>query len=120
MSANFTWKSDEITPGLESLKTKTIAALGMYARTKAEVYKGKMKANRPWTDRTGMAKARLDANVTINPREITIVLSHGVDYGVWLELARSKRYAIIAPTINLEAPDYFLGMSNLFNKIKVL
>ena len=54
-----------------------------------------MKINAPWTDDTGAARASLTA--TPGHREITV--SHGVHYGIWLEVANSGRFQILAPAI---------------------
>jgi hypothetical protein len=92
----------------------------MYAATKASEIQAKMKTNRPWTDRTGMAKALLSAKVS-QPKEtvVRITLSHGVDYGIWLELAHGKNYAIIAPTIRDEGPRIVKDLNNLMLKLKL-
>lgn len=59
-----------------------------------------MKINRPWTDRTGNARAGLKAEVqNTNGDNVSIVLSHSVYYGVYLEYAMERRFAIINPTI---------------------
>lgn len=58
------------------------------------------KANAPWQDRTGAARAGLHATVEGN----AITLAHGVDYGLWLEIANQGKYAIIAPAIDYWGP----------------
>ena len=58
-----------------------------------------MKLNRPWTDRTGNARAGLRADVLTEGDNVAIVLSHSVYYGVYLEYAMEQRFAIINPTI---------------------
>lgn len=60
----------------------------------AEAY---MRANAPWTDRTTLARASLNAHVEGGGREISLVLAHGVDYGIYLETMQDGRYAIIGP-----------------------
>lgn len=66
-----------------------------------------MKAHRPWTDRTGAAKANLSAGVTESRMGYRqqIQLAHGVPYGVYLEYAMERRYAIIEPTMRIKGPD---------------
>ena len=82
--------------------------------------KAKMKMNRPWTDRTGMAKALLNAKVSQpSPTIVRITLAHGVDYGIWLELAHEKNYAIIAPTVREEGPRIVSDLDNLMSKLKL-
>lgn len=115
--AEIRWESS-LVPQIEKLDPKMKAALTMYARTKANEYEAYMKANRKWTDRTNEAKNQLNAKVISSKNEITIVLSHGVDYGIWLELANEENYSIIKPTINSVGPTYFKGLTNIMSKIK--
>jgi len=65
-----------------------------------------MKLNRPWTDRTGNARDGLRADVNYYGGDyVSIVLSHGVYYGVYLEYAMEKRFAIINPTLLSQGPN---------------
>ena len=59
---------------------------------------GDMKTHAPWTDRTGNARNGLFAGVMVGHDEFRLFLSHGVDYGVFLELAHGGNYAIVRPT----------------------
>lgn len=63
-----------------------------------------MKQNAPWTDQTGNARNGLAARAYSQGEEIGIVLSQGVDYGIYLETRFSGRYAIIQPTIDAMGP----------------
>ena len=66
----------------------------------AESLEAYMKLNRPWTDRTGNARAGLKAEVEgVGTDKPSIVLSHSVYYGVYLEYAMERRFAIINPTV---------------------
>ena len=108
---------------LKSFEEHMDAAIAVYANTQAERLIGYAKENRPWTDRTGAARQRLNAYVTDIPSEekrqgYRINLAHGVDYGVWLELAMEKRYAILFPTVELKGNEVIAGMKNLVRKIK--
>ena len=60
------------------------------------------KANAPWTDRTGAARAGLHATV----EGTNITLSHGVPHGLWLEIANGGRFAIIAQAIDVFGAKY--------------
>lgn len=53
----------------------------------------------PWTDRTANARQSLYTLVHPESGKVTIYLSHGMPYGVWLELKNQGRYAIIMPTL---------------------
>lgn len=63
-----------------------------------------MKQNAPWTDRTGNARNGLHAGVEVGQDKFTFYLSHGVEYGVFLELAHGGNYAIVRPTADVYAP----------------
>jgi hypothetical protein len=58
-----------------------------------------MKNKAPWTDRTGNARQSLNATTEHTATTDTLVLAHGVDYGVWLEIAHGGAYQIVIPTI---------------------
>lgn len=118
----FTLKYNEssLRSNLGKMPEKMGAVVLMYSATKAAELESKMKLNRPWTDRTGMAKATLAAKVSQpKPNIIRITLAHGVDYGIWLELANEQNYAIISPTIREESPRVIEDMNNLMSKIKL-
>lgn len=53
------------------------------------------KKNARWTDRTSNARQGLSGDVLKTATGVILVLSHGVDYGKWLEIANAGKYAII-------------------------
>lgn len=121
MSFELNYKASSLAKNIDLVKSQKLGALIlMYASTKASEIEADMKTNRPWTDRTGDAKKFLTAKVT-NPKEvlIRIILAHGVDYGIWLELANEKNYAIISPTIDKQGPLLMKGLSGMMKKLKI-
>lgn len=88
-----------LTTGLESLEHKAGFAAEGLVRTGATKMQGYAQKNAKWTDRTGAARGRLRAENSHNNRGFRITLSHGVDYGIWLELAHEKRFAIIEESL---------------------
>lgn len=120
MAFKLDYNGSTLKKGLDNLGPKMGAMILMYAATKASELQSKMKTNRPWTDRTGMAKATLNAKVSQPSQNIVrITLSHGVEYGIWLELAHEKNYAIIAPTVREEGPRVVSDLNNLMSKLKL-
>lgn len=112
--------NDKLLSNMDKLVTKTGIAVLMYANTKATQLESQMKVKRPWTDRTGMAKATLRARVSQpDSNTVRITLAHGVSYGIWLELAKEKRYAIVAPTLKNEAPKIVKGLNTILSSLKV-
>ena len=59
-----------------------------------------MKTNASWTDRTGNARQGLTVTVHDVTDAIIIRLSHGVDYGWFLETRFAGAYSIIAPAVD--------------------
>ncbi len=57
------------------------------------------KQNAPWADRTGDARRMLDVDVSESGGAVYIQLYHQVDYGLWLEVIQSGRFAILMPTL---------------------
>lgn len=112
------WNSSILNKALEEAKPKLRTAALMYALKEADKLRTYMQVNRPWTDRTGEAKRRLNATVSQESQDIIrITLAHGVSYGYWLEVAHEKKYSIIGPTIKIEGPRVMEGFTGLMKKI---
>lgn len=114
MAGGIRTDASSLMAGLESLMKP--AAIRIYAETQAKNLEGYAKEHRPWTDRTGDARKRLTGYVTDIPTGYRINLAHGVDYGVWLELAMEKRFAILEPTVRLKGPEVLRGLDRLLEK----
>lgn len=77
-------------------KQKTRAGILAIAEESAKKMREYAQANRPWADRTGYAKLLLQGVVgQIGKSSIESVVAHGVDYGVYLEYAFQRKYAIL-------------------------
>lgn len=120
MAFKLNYNESTLKKNLDKMSLKLGAVILMYAATKAKELEAKMKLNRPWTDRTNMAKVTLNARVSQpDSNTIRITLAHGVEYGIWLELAHGKKYAIIAPTIREEGPRVVEDLNDLMSKLKL-
>lgn len=113
----FNW-NDNLTPNLEKMRQKCDTAVLMYAKTKADQLQEYMKANKKWQDVTGAAKSGLKGQVSV-PKEhqARITLAHGVNYGIWLELAHEMNFAIVRPTILTKSNEVLSGLDILMSKI---
>lgn len=60
--------------------------------------------NAPWADRTGDAREGLEATVKNEKGEVVLYLYHTVEYGLWLEVIQSGRFATIMPTLERMGP----------------
>lgn len=79
---------------------------GLYALLQnwAGQMEGYAKEHAPWTDRTSHARQSLHSGVDVRDNQFVLYLSHGVDYGIWLEIAHGGNYAIVGPTADVHAP----------------
>ena len=85
----------------ERLDAAVLDGMGVIA-LEAEAY---AKANHPWNNQTGRAEAGLNAYAELTgAHEVSMYLSHGVPYGIFLELKFAGRDAIILPTITEMMP----------------
>lgn len=66
------------------------------------------KVNAPWSDRTGVARSGLTAEVYMEQGEVVLELAHTADYGLWLELIQDGRFAIIMPTLEALGPEILI------------
>lgn len=78
-----------------------------FASDLAALAEAEAKRNAPWKDQTGEARRQLRA-VADNPRPgvARVTLSHGVPYGIYLEVRRAGRWSIIMPTLERLAPEW--------------
>lgn len=96
---SFKFDPSDLLTGLMRFESKSDAAIAAYAETSALKLQNYAKENRRWTDRTGHARQRLTGTSGKVSEGYKLTLAHGVDYGIWLELAHEKRFAIIQETI---------------------
>lgn len=82
---------------LNNYFNRKIAGLYGLAQNAAQQMEGQAKRKARWTDRTGNARQGLKGTVVKTNNMITIYLIHSVSYGIYLEKARSGKYAIIKP-----------------------
>lgn len=87
------WYADVVYQGLVALAHRYAAEIEAW-----------MKANAPWTDRTGNLRRSLYAEVLELAQEIVLGFDYGLDYGVYLEFSNQGRFAVIAPALDHFGP----------------
>lgn len=85
--------------GLDRRKMMTEYGLRQAGSMEAKRLAIHAQGHRPWTDRTGAARRGIHGRATFGGSELRITLSGSVNYMVYLEFARKKRWAILWPTI---------------------
>ena len=109
--ANFRFDVSKLTKGLAEIKTK--AALDLYSDSVAKKMESYAKQNRKWQDRTDSARQRLTGSWERYSNGTKVAISHGVDYGVYLELCNEKRYAILKETVDKISPEALKGLNKI-------
>ena len=107
----------EIYQSLGAFPDRVEKVLMKYGSTQAEQLEAIAKENKPWTNHTSHALQRLHGDCIRIDTGIRISLAHGVEYGVYLEFANEKRYAVIYPTLQHEAPGVMYGLQGLFDRV---
>ncbi|MBQ1441637.1 MAG: hypothetical protein IIZ08_06945 [Clostridia bacterium] len=76
------------------------------------------KANRPWTDRTGMARRTIQGVSAFDGSLFSVGVEGHMPYSVFLELGFGGRYSILAPAVHHFAPQALLGFANALHSMK--
>lgn len=115
--SGFGFNVNTLVPEVELMEKKSEQAIMMLLYTDAKLLEKYAKTHRRWKDRTGMARKTITAVPGKTATGYRIKLAHGVNYGIWLELANEKRYAIINEAINTEGPQILKDFQGLMEKI---
>lgn len=117
---SFQWEvpPDRAFDELASWYTDAIrSAILQLAQQRAPQIEAWMKANARWTDRTGNARQTLTAEAELLGMDaVQITLAHGVDYGIFLELAHGGRWAVIGPALDFFAPRIWADVQALLRR----
>lgn len=120
MTTQFKWikaPSAEIIPGLGRYGDRVGTAVRAVAGFWAQECQAEMRNSAPWEDRTGNARTGLFSAVDEGAKDLVdIYLSHGhtIYYGVFLELAMGKRYAVIMPVLERKLPQLERMLMDIF------
>lgn len=119
--ANSYFKLDarNLLKGLENIRDKADIAIEMKADEGARKLQESAQLNARWQNQTGEARRRLTGYYETVPEGYKIYLAHGVNYGIWLELANEMRYSIIPETIEYVGTFEILpDFEDFMNKLK--
>ena len=117
MGITFRYRESTLNRNLDRMAEKAGAVILQYCQTKAPIIEAEMKGTRPWKDQSGGAKATLNVRVSNpEPNIVRMTLAHGKDYGIWLELANEKNFAIIEPTLRYSGPEVVEELQGIFEK----
>ena len=103
---------------LKAVFDRRVAALYAYANQLAEEALQEMQTeqagNEYWNNETRQALLRLFSDAFMEDDAVGFFLAHGVEYGVWLELANDRQNEILRPKAEKYALKLKLFAQELF------
>lgn len=101
------------TPGMKRYESAVRKGVHSQLQYWAPVVEEEAKRDAPWTDRTANARQTLHGMVTETPDKTRLSLGHGVDYGLWLEIANGGRYGIVKKVLERHYGDIMQSIRDL-------
>ena len=78
---------------------------------------GWLKKNAPWTDDTSAARTGLSTLPFHFGTQHELLMAYSVNYGIWLEVANSGKYAVITPALRIVGQKIMGDMQKLIDSI---
>lgn len=111
------FESKRLTANLGSFDEKMNRGVTAAFEYQAPKSAARMKTEAPWTDQTGNARSGLFTATRHEGTHHSMVLAHGMSYGIYLERNHSGRYAIVIPELNRAGQDIMRALAKLLNTI---
>lgn len=108
---------NDLNRGIERFPEKVEAIIFAKTEQYRLVVENYAKSNAPWTDRTSNARNTLSARTEHSPGRDSIILQHGMPYGIWLEVRNAGRYAIVIPTIKYQGPRLMKSLEHILDRL---
>ena len=85
-----------------------------YAGRALNYFRQNQDSNAYWQRRTGQAQDRVFSDAQIEGQIISWFMAHGVDYGVYLELANDRAHEALRPTIVHFYDEFMKDLKSLY------
>ncbi len=114
--ANMEWTGvEQMVARMQVYADKVQSAVLSVATYFQPVIEAYAKQNASWEDQTGNARQTLHSFVKeLSKDTVELYLAHGVDYGIYLEVAHAGKYAIIYPTLQAHLQDIANMLKGIF------
>ena len=87
--SDFTLDGSELINNLKNMNKRVQIALNEIGDTTAQKMKTYAQTNHPWEDQSHSATDEITTEVKWEGTALDISITHGVDYGIWLETRES-------------------------------
>jgi hypothetical protein len=114
---SFQWQAGTLTKNMKMMEPKVQRALIALTETYATKIESAARSDAPWTDRTANARNGLTTATEHLPTRHTIILFHKVPYGIWLEVVKDGKNAIIMPTIRKQSKLLMATLDKLMRRL---
>lgn len=92
--------------GLDNVQDRLFEALRIISHSASQQMQAYAQTNARWNNRSGNARQKLKGDAYWqNSKVLETVIVHQMDYGVWLELAMGRKYAILEEALQSAAPE---------------
>lgn len=118
LGAKFKYDDGELKRNIRGLERKVDSSVRMIVEINASRGEAYMKTNAPWTDQTGAARSGLHTVTDHSPSKHSILFSHTMEYGIWLEVKNSGEYEIIMPSVRETGRQLMGDLNNLFRRLR--
>jgi len=108
--------TDTLSPGLDRLAKRFPSVCAQIIDEGSQLTEQYAKTNAPWEDQSGEARRELHTVTEHSKAEHIIFLTHGVDYGIYLETRWEGKFAIILPTIRAMTPQIMQMLSQALSR----
>lgn len=116
MTVSITWETEKLQKKLHNLTDGLDDKIAKIFKENELWAMAWMKANAPWTDNTGRARAGLTAIASSAGSSHEMLLFYtGVSYGIWLEIANSGRFQILGPAMRYVSQKLLKDLEGVLN-----
>ncbi|AEL97936.1 hypothetical protein CL65_gp028 [Mycobacterium phage Patience] len=84
---------------------------------RAAITQADLRNGARWTDRTGAARSGLMAIPVSLSNAEEIFMAYSVTYGIWLEVAHDRKYAIITPMMRIAGEALMNDLQYLLDRL---
>lgn len=119
-SGAVTWtdKGGQIRVNLRKLDPRLYALIAAVVDYTRDAAVGTMKHEAPWKDRTGNARATLNAKSKHDKTQHILTLFGGMAYQIWLEIRWSGKYSVIAKQVPIQGAHLMRRLEGLMVRLK--
>ena len=111
------WDDKKLRSNIQKLDRRINGAVAATVDRNAAWGQGWLRANAPWTDRTGAARGGMFAFPSSAGGHHEIYLTYSVHYGIWLEIANSGKYQVMIPGIRVIGHHLMGDLRNLLGRL---